>query len=183
MVRRNFQFNGLDSIIYDGELSQVQATINASKIQILGLQAGIEWQLPYSIILYGRVNIQSGEEELDNGTISPTRHASPSYGILRLSKKWKKLKAEINTQFSDGYSYEQLPIVEANKPFLYALDQNGNPFSPQWATLNASLHFNISDNIDASILFENILDKRYRTYSSGLTASGRSLMLSLNARF
>ena len=30
MVRRDFQINGLDSIMYDGELSQVQAMQNAA---------------------------------------------------------------------------------------------------------------------------------------------------------
>jgi len=40
MVRRNFQLNGLDSIDYDGTLSQVQAIQNAAVAQVYGLQVG-----------------------------------------------------------------------------------------------------------------------------------------------
>ena len=34
MVRGNYQFNGKDSIIYDGEMSRVQAILNTGKLII-----------------------------------------------------------------------------------------------------------------------------------------------------
>ena len=46
MVRRNFQLNGLDSIVYDGSLSQVQAIQNAASATVYGVQAGFEAKLP-----------------------------------------------------------------------------------------------------------------------------------------
>ncbi|MGB0918188.1 MAG: TonB-dependent receptor plug domain-containing protein, partial [Flavobacteriales bacterium] len=42
LVRRDFTLNGVDSIIYDGELSQVQAIQNAASAYVYGVQAGVE---------------------------------------------------------------------------------------------------------------------------------------------
>ena len=39
LVRRNFQLNGQDNIMYDGELSQVQAIQNAAEANVYGIQA------------------------------------------------------------------------------------------------------------------------------------------------
>ncbi|MCB0688766.1 MAG: TonB-dependent receptor, partial [Saprospiraceae bacterium] len=45
LVRRNFTLNGQDSIMYDGELSQVQAIQNAAQAKVRGIQAGLEIRL------------------------------------------------------------------------------------------------------------------------------------------
>src|SRR5690554_4055415 len=39
LVRRDFTLNGQDSILYDGELSQVQAVQNAAIARVYGVQA------------------------------------------------------------------------------------------------------------------------------------------------
>ena len=44
LVRRDFTLNGQDEIMYDGELSQVQAVQNAAYTEVYGLQAGIEFK-------------------------------------------------------------------------------------------------------------------------------------------
>ena len=116
LVRRDFLFNGMDSIIYDGELSKVQATVNASQINIFGLQGGLEWRLPYRFNLYARVNIQKGEEDLDNGEKNPARHAPPTYGMIKLSKRIKGLTLAIENQFSGGFNFNEMPVTEIEKP-------------------------------------------------------------------
>ncbi len=39
MVRRDYTFNGMDSIWYDGEYSQVEAIVNAGSAKIYGISA------------------------------------------------------------------------------------------------------------------------------------------------
>jgi len=64
---------------------------------------------------------------------------------------------------------------------MYAIDGDGNPYSPAWWTLNFKASLDILKNTKLSIGLENILDKRYRTYSSGVSAPGRNFIISLRA--
>ena len=68
---------------------------------------------------------------------------------------------------------------EIEKDYIYAVDTNGNPYSPAWYTLNlrTQFQFNRSTQITASL--ENITDQRYRPYSSALTAPGSNFILAL----
>jgi len=65
---------------------------------------------------------------------------------------------------------------------MYATDDNGNPWSPAWFTLNFKTYFNISNRVDLSAGVENILDLRYRPYSSGIAAPGRNFIFSARIR-
>ncbi|MGB1316981.1 MAG: TonB-dependent receptor plug domain-containing protein, partial [Flavobacteriales bacterium] len=60
LVRRDFTLNGADSIVYDGELSQVQAIQNAASAYVYGVQAGVEVKFPKGFALLSRFNYQKG---------------------------------------------------------------------------------------------------------------------------
>ncbi len=183
MVRRDFLLNGQDSILYDGELSRVQAIQNGAIARVYGLQLGVEIQLPSGFGFSTDLNYQVGEEELDDGSTSPSRHAAPLFGVSRISYKESNLSLVLYTQYSDGKSFAELPIEEQGKTEIYAIDDDGNPFSPGWYTINfkALVHFEKNFTITAGL--ENIADKRYRPYSSGIVASGRNFILSIRLGF
>ena len=63
------------------------------------------------------------------------------------------------------------------------IDDNGNPWSPAWYTLNYKVMYAISDHVTISSGLENITDQRYRPYSSGIVAPGRNFILSVRASF
>jgi hemoglobin/transferrin/lactoferrin receptor protein len=183
LVRRNFQLNGLDSISYDGVLSQVQAIQNAAVTNVYGLQAVIEVMFGAGFGFSSKFNYQVGEEELDDGSISPSRHAAPWFGMSKLFYKRGKVRFEFNAQYSGEKSFNELPFSERDKPYLYAVDANGNPYSPSWYSLNFKAMIQFTDYLTVNAGVENITDQRYRTYSSGLTAPGRNFILSLKATF
>jgi len=85
MVRRDYQLNGQDSIEYDGEMSRVQAIQNAAKAYVYGLQFGLQVKLGAGFGVATQFNYQKGEEELDDGTTSPLRHAAPWFGITHFT--------------------------------------------------------------------------------------------------
>jgi hemoglobin/transferrin/lactoferrin receptor protein len=85
LVRRDFQLNGMDSIVYDGEMSRVQAVQNAAEARVYGMQAKLDVKMKSGFGFSSQINIQKGEEEMDDGTISPSRHAAPTFGVTRLS--------------------------------------------------------------------------------------------------
>jgi hemoglobin/transferrin/lactoferrin receptor protein len=183
LVRRDFTLNGASEIVYDGELSQVQAIQNAAKANVYGIQAGVEVKLPTGFRFSTDLNFQKGEEELDNGEKSPSRHAAPFFGISRVGYVNSKLDLEVNLQFSDEVAYEDLAEEEKGKKEIYAIDGNGNPYSPSWYTLNLKSMYKLTENFTLTAGLENITDQRYRPYSSGIVAPGKNFILALRAKF
>ena len=183
MVRRDFQLAGQDSIMYDGSMSKVQAIQNAAVAKIYGVQVGIEIKLPKGFGFSTDLNWQKGEEELDNGSVSPARHAAPFFGISRLTYVAKKLEIQLNSQFQSKMRADQLPVEERAKTEIYAKDAEGNNYAPAWNTLNLKTQYQISNTFELGAGLENITDQRYRPYSSGVSGAGRNFILSLNANF
>ena len=87
------------ALVYDGQLSQVQAIQNAAVANVYGVQAGLEVKLPAGFMWLTDLNYQIGEEELDDGTTSASRHAAPFFGVSRLRYKYNDLTLELNTMF------------------------------------------------------------------------------------
>ncbi|MDX1912041.1 MAG: TonB-dependent receptor [Saprospiraceae bacterium] len=183
LVRRDFTLNGQDSIDYDGTLSQVQAIQNAAFATVYGIQAGFEWKLPLGFGISSDINYQKGEEELDDQSTSPSRHAAPWFGISRLTYSGKNLRLQFTAEYSGEVTHENLPEEEKGKPEIYAANADGKPYSPGWYTLNFNALYRVSDHWSVSAGMENLTDQRYRPYSSGIVAPGRNFILSLRANF
>lgn len=179
MVRANTTLHMQDSIIYDGQLSQVQTLVNAEEADLYGAQVSLDlkftqWLSFYNAFtyIYGRTN--EGE---------PLRHVSPAFGRSTLRVKLKKIRADFFVAYNGKLSADALAPSEVNKPHLYAENDEGRPYSPSWYTLNTRFGFRINDSMSVNAGLENILDVRYRTYSSGIVAPGRNLVLSLQSSF
>ncbi|GGH71633.1 TonB-dependent receptor plug domain-containing protein [Phaeocystidibacter marisrubri] len=183
LVRRDYQLNGLDSMMYDGMLSRVQAIQNAAEARVYGVQAGIEIKLPAGFGFSTRVNYQKGQEEMDNGELSPSRHAAPFFGTSRLTYTANRLQLQLYTQYQGEQSYDNLSDSEKGKDEIYAKDDNGNNYAPSWYTLNIKAAYNVTENMTVSAGIENLTDQRYRPYSSGISGAGRNFVMSVRANF
>lgn len=179
MVRRPFSLDGQRQIVYDGELSQVLAIQNAAFARIQGIQTGLEYQFTSDWKLTSRYNIQKGIEELDDETQSPSRHAAPAFGLTRISYSKPKFKADLSAIYSATRDFEDMPEEEKGKTFIYAQDENGNPYAPGWVIVNLNFSHQFSKFLTVSGGIENILDQQYRPYSSGIVAPGRNYSLTL----
>jgi len=85
--------------------------------------------------------------------------------------------------YSAAVTFDKMPQEEISKDYMYAMDKNGNPWSPSWYTLNFKGMYQLTDQFMVSGGIENITDRRYRPYSSGLVAPGRNLIFSLQMKF
>lgn len=175
MVRRDFLFNGADSIIYQGELSKVEAIVNAGYARVYGVTAALQTNFTGKLYMRSLITLMKGTEE--GGT--PLRHASPLFGSSHLVYERGRLKADLNVIFNGPKTYKNMPPSEISKPYMYATDKDGNPWSPGWYTLNFKAIYRISPWALLSAGCENILDHRYRPYSWGIVAPGRNLIISL----
>lgn len=183
LVRRDFEFNGETEILYNGELSNVQAIQNAAKAYVYGFEFGLEAFLNENWSLTSNLTLTEGIEEDDSGTDSPARHVAPTFGDFHLVWQNQKLKADVFLNYNGEISYDDLALSERSKEFIYAVDENGNPFSPSWYTLNFRSQYQISNALKTTMSLENMTNQRYRTYSSGIVAPGINLILGLGYTF
>jgi hemoglobin/transferrin/lactoferrin receptor protein len=183
LVRRDYTLNGADSIVYDGELSQVQAIQNAASAFVYGVQTGVEVKLPNGFAILSRFNYQKGVEELDDGTTSPLRHAGPWFGSTHFTFTRNKLKVDLYAIYNGEISNANLATEEQGKEYLYAADENGLPYAPSWYTLNLKAMFRFDKYFQVSAGLENLTNQRYRPYSSGLAGAGTNFIFSVRGSF
>ena len=87
------------------------------------------------------------------------------------------------SQVQAARSNDELAWEERAKTEIYALDAEGNAYSPAWYTLNARASMELKYGVTLNVGLENITDQRYRPYSSGISGAGRNAVVALAARF
>ncbi|TKG94541.1 TonB-dependent receptor [Puteibacter caeruleilacunae] len=177
MVRREFSLDGQEYIEYDGEMSRVEALTNSDYANIYGCSAGLTVKLAQGLTLKNNISLQTGEDS--DG--KPLRHIAPTFGSSHLLYNYKQVKFDVYALFNGEISYGDLPEDERDKPHLYAKDASGNPYSPSWLTFNFKTSMQLNSVFQVNLGIENIMDLRYRPYSSGVVSPGRNVVLSVRA--
>ena len=183
MVRRDYDLNGQTTIEYQGEPSRVQAIQNAAFARVYGIEAGAKVKFTENLKFNSQLSITEGEEEQEDGTTAPLRHAAPLFGRAHLVWENEELRFDLFAVYNGEISNEDLAPGEQDKNYLYAVDENGNPYSPEWYTLNFTSQYQLGKDWLATATVENITDQRYRTFSSGIAAAGRNFILALQYSF
>ncbi len=184
LARRNYTFNGQDSIVYDGELSQVQAIQNITSAYVYGIQAGVDVNFGKGIGLSSTISYQKGEEESEDSLIYyPLSHITPLFGSTHLTYERKKMKLDMYVAYNGRMNYKDLPLADRNDDTPFAKDENGKPYVPGWYTLNFKAALYINKYVSLNLGIENITDQLYRPYASGISAPGRNFIAALKCKF
>ena len=179
LVRGEFTFNGKDSILYDGEMSRVEAVVNADYANVYGFNISLNADIFDKLSLKSTYNYTKGKDSFDK----PLRHVAPAFGSTHLIFKTNKIRGDFFAEYNAEISYIDLADSERNKTYMYAVDTDGNPYSPAWYTLNLGISYQINKTFRLKGGIENITDNQYRPYSSGIAAPGRNFFFSLNTAF
>ncbi|MDT0685395.1 TonB-dependent receptor [Autumnicola psychrophila] len=182
MVRRDFDLDGEKIIDYQGEPSRVQAIQNSASAYVYGFEGGMKIDFSVAFRLTSQLTITEGKEKEGNDYV-PLRHAAPVFGNTHLLWHKKRLKLDLYGEYNGEFAFEDLAPSEQSKEYLYAIDDNGNPYSPAWYTINLAAQYTLSEHWKATASLENITNQLYRTYSSGISAAGRNFILALNYSF
>jgi hemoglobin/transferrin/lactoferrin receptor protein len=172
------QLNGLDSILYDGEMSKVQKLVNQNYAAVYGAQLSMQYQISPMLSLMSSYTILKSSASNDE----PVRHITPNFGGTSLRCNFSKGQLVAYSTYNQAFENSQFTMSEQEDEHLYAKDKNGLPYSPAWAIVNLRYVYPITPKININVAAENILDKRYRPYSSGITAPGRNLIFSIQAQ-
>lgn len=174
-------FAGKDSIMYDGSLSQVLHNSNARRGQIYGGSLYLQYNLN-RFSADGSVSYTCGMA-YNRGEKTPLDHISPLFGKISLKYRYLRRKPmsriEFFTLFNGRKDIKDYNLSgEDNIRYATVKGVDGKGL-PAWFTLNARISLDVSDDfyLDFSVL--NMMDIQYRTFASGINASGRALLLTL----
>ncbi len=182
LVRRPFSYGGKDSIMYNGVNSRVFALQNANDAFVYGVQSGVEVYFGYGISIRNNITLQVGKENnQDSAKYYPLSHATPLFGNTHLMYAAKKVKIDFYVNYNGKMTYDDLPLSERLEPYIYARTADLRPHVPAWYTLNFKASYFVNKYFAVNAGVENIADKLYRPFASGISAPGRNFIISLRA--
>lgn len=170
-------FDGQDSIMYDGLLSQVKTSMNANSAYIYGFSGSLSADITHSFSIVSTLNYTYGRINTDT-TDYPLDHIAPLFGRTSFNLTIKKFRGEFFVVYNGWKRVKDYNMVGEDN-FQYATE-NG---MPAWYTLNLRTAYQVNKFLQVQVALENILDQNYRVFASGISAPGRNFVLTLRGRF
>lgn len=170
-------FNGQDSSVYQGQYSAVVSLQNAASAWICGAQLRYKGSLSPRLNALAQLTYTYGRQFLASAW-QPVDHIPPLHGQLGMEWTHKRLDLGLRIDFSDWKRREDYGLLGEDN--LRYATPNG---MPAWWTLNSHLNWRLREGVVLRLQLNNLLDLRYRVFSSGISAPGRNFMVSLNGSF
>jgi len=175
LIRSNYEYNGQDSIFYDGEMSKVQSLVNGGRSHIYGVSTRYNRYFMSHWLVQIKATYVYGEE---GNTSDALRHVPPFYGkgsLFYIRNSW--------TIFASAYyqakiAFEDLAPTERAKPQIYPVDG-----ALSYLLFDIGTRIKINKCVKVAVTLENILDTFYAGYSSGIPGGGRNFKISATCVF
>ncbi len=175
LVVRNSQFNGQDSVMYDNRKSRVQMLTNANRAVVYGVQATLKVQLANWLAFQSNLTWTRGRVTSEG---VPLDHIPPLYGQTSLTAIRKKLRAEFWAQYN-GWKRRTDFSPSGEDNLQYATPDG----MPAWLTLNLRTAYQLNRWLQLQGGIDNITDRHYRIFASGISAPGRNFYATLRVVF
>ncbi|MBL0340129.1 MAG: TonB-dependent receptor [Bacteroidetes bacterium] len=177
IVTDKFEFNGQDSIIYDGTLSEVLANQNKERAYIYGFSSNLKSQCTDNLALtlgfnytYGRIKTDSSDYPLD--------HIPPFMARLQLTYSNQNFSSDFFVNYN---SWKKLKDYNLNGEDN---EQYATPEGmPAWFTLNFRVSYKTNKFLTLNAGIDNVFDTQYRTFASGINAPGRNLFAGIRFNY
>jgi hemoglobin/transferrin/lactoferrin receptor protein len=170
-------FGGLDSVLYDGVMSKVYSSQNKGQAFVTGawFSAGVDLGRGFSAsgtvnYTYGRIVAETGNTPLD--------HIPPVFGKASVEYRKNRIHSEFYVLFNGKKDISDY-LLNAEDNEKYATPDG----MPAWYTLNIRLAWRFTDRLNVQVACENILDRNYRVFASGVSAPGRNFRATLRFAF
>ena len=127
--------------------------------------------------IYSNVNFTEGKI-INEGSNSPLDHIPPVYGKAGIAYDGEIAHLDFYLLYNGSKNINKYLLNgEDNEKYAPADGM------PGWKTFNLKGSFAIIKQLQLSAGIENILDIQYRTFSSGINASGRNIYCGMNYKF
>lgn len=177
ITTQNTTFNGQSSVLFNGRQSRVIHSANAAKAYVWGYnlqaQADItpQWSASASYnFTFARIKTDTTDYPLD--------HIPPVFGKVSTKLNLKKFKAEIFVLFNGAKKIKDYNLIGEDN-IQYATPTG----MPAWHTFNLRTSYQFNRYVQLQVAVENIFDRNYRVFASGISGAGRNLMLTLRSSF
>jgi hemoglobin/transferrin/lactoferrin receptor protein len=170
-------FNGRDSIYYDGVLSRVLKNANLGKAFLYGFNTGITAEPFNGISISGTLTYTYGRIMTDS-TDAPLDHIPPIYGRVGIRYSEKRFGVEAYVLFNGRKDIKDYYLNGEDN------EQYATPAGmPSWYTFNFRSELAVTSRLQLQAGVDNLLDQNYRTFASGIQAPGRNFVFSLRVRY
>lgn len=177
IVTDKYTCNGQDSIIYDGEMSQVMANQNKKNAYIYGFSSSITSRCNENFLLSFMINYTYGRIKTDSSDY-PLDHIPPFLARLELNYNYRDFNAQFFINYN-GWKKLKNYNLSGEDNQLYAPPEG----MPAWFTVNFRASYKVYKMITLQAGVDNIFDTQYRTFASGINAPGRNIYASVRFQF
>ena len=178
IVRQNFALpSGETTYTYLGRELDVQAKVNANRGFIVGTSFQVDARLTKALSIKGALNWQRGRADQDEETM-PLAHIPPIYGHTTMTYERGRFQASMKYLFNGMKDAEDFALGSSDN--LELATPEG---SLAWSTLNIYASLKAHDLLRFKVGVENLSDRHYRTFSSGLSAPGRNFKVGVYGSF
>jgi len=177
IVAAPYTYNGSSTIIYDSVPANVYAYQNVQKAYLVGGNFSIHADFSECVSFMSTINYTYARVKADTANY-PLDHIPPVFGKSGFIFTFDKFKADINAVYNLKKKVEDYsPSGEDN---IQDATVEG---MPAWMTLNLRTGYQITKSLNIQFDLENILDRNYRVFASGISAPGRNFVFSLRGNF
>jgi hemoglobin/transferrin/lactoferrin receptor protein len=176
IIRTSHSLNGSDSLLYDGDYYGITTNANASLATIQGAFLNFNSDLPGRFFFKGSFNYQRGRDITND---VPLAHIPPVFGRFSAGYAYRKFNTEAYIAYSGRKYWSELsPYGEDNEDEAMA-----NYGFPGWTTLNLRAQCRINEHFAVQLAVENILNRFYKVFASGVGAPGRNFIFTFRTSF
>lgn len=197
--------NGDDFFVSRGDTLRVQANVNANSARVWGFDLVLGYQLTEQLRLKTEVHYLYGRRQQaapDGEQLTlPQDHIPPPYGATSLhweAKAWAlgfRLRYQLAKNLADyavgnisgsaaaGYIFDRMGTSDNLEftPFLVEEGRFAGTYG--WWTANIWVEWSVSSNWTIRLKVDNLLDRHYRTFASGISAPGLNMGLGVEWAF
>ncbi len=173
-----FRLNGQDSMIYNGIVTAVFSNQNNASAYIYGFNSNITVEIAKQISIFSTVTYTYGRLKTALGKQIPQDHIPPVYGKSSIRYESSKFDSEFFILYNAWKRIKNYNLDGEDNPQYATVDG-----TPSWLILNWKNNYKVTQKTNLQFAIENILDRNYRPFASGISAPGRNFVLTLRTNF
>lgn len=171
--KREITFNGQDSVLYDGEMMKCIANTNINSAKMNGFNLSLKQSISKNLFIS---TTTAFVKSLSSDSL-PLAHIPPFSVRGNISYTFKdQSKLSFYSNFNDWKRVEDFDVNGVDN-----LEEATIDGTPSWIACNA-IYSKKFKSLIVSISCENIFDVHYKTFASGISASGRNFILNLQSQ-
>jgi hemoglobin/transferrin/lactoferrin receptor protein len=175
IVTSPFQYQGKDSVVYDGVLSAVYANQNQRRAFVFGGNCQLTRKPSERLTWNSGINYTKGRIFSGDTTI-PLDHIPPLQFSTDVNYHWGKFALRGQVQYQGKKELKDY-LLNGEDNEQYATAEG----MPAWVVVNLKGRVTLPRGLSVSGGIDNLFDTQYRVFASGINGPGRNLQITIRS--